>query len=100
MNAELSVIIVMKPFDSSFLNRSVHPLDLSIGPWMLDPGEGDIQCTFSTSLIKDVLRSVAISDMIRELDALICQHYMYAVGHSLIQIAQDLRGYHLTGFGI
>ncbi|MNE73633.1 hypothetical protein D3C80_1696550 [compost metagenome] len=82
----------MKPFDSSFLNRSVYPLDLSIGSWMLDPGEAMFNATFSTNPIKDVLRGVAITSAVRELDAVIRQHCIYAVVHSLTQIAQELRG--------
>lgn len=34
-----SVIIVMEPFNSSFFNRSVHPLDLTIGPRMVRLGK-------------------------------------------------------------
>ncbi len=87
----------MEPFDSNFFNRSVHTLDLSIGTWMLDPDEAMFNATFSTNPIKDVLRSVAIT---RELDAVILQHRVYAVGHSLNQIAQEMRDYHLIGSGI
>lgn len=62
----------MEPFDSSFFNRSVHPLDLSISPWMLDLGKTMFNATFSTNTIKDVLRGVAITGAVRKLDAVIC----------------------------
>ncbi len=62
----------MEPFDSSFFNRSVHPLDLSIGPWMLNLGKTMFNATFSANPIKDVLRGVAITGAVRELDAVIC----------------------------
>ena len=59
----------MKPFDSSFFNRSVHPFDLSIGPWVLDLGKTMFNATFSTNPIKDVFRGVAITCAVCELDA-------------------------------
>ena len=77
----------MEPFDSSVLNCSVHSLDLSIDPWMLDLGEAMFNVTFSINPIKDVLRGVAITGAVRELDVVIRQHRMYAVGHSFNQIA-------------
>jgi len=52
----------MEPFDGSLLNRSVHPLDLSINPWMLDLGEVMFNSTFSTN---------PITGAARELDAVI-----------------------------
>jgi len=55
---------------------------------------------FSTNPIKDVLRGTAIIGAVRELDTVIRQHRMYAVGHGLNQIAQELRGCHLTGSGM
>lgn len=67
-----SVIIVMEPFNSSFFNRSVHPLDLTIGPWMLNLCKTMFNATFSTNSIKDVLRGVAITGAVHELDAVIC----------------------------
>ena len=90
----------MEPFDSSFFNRSVHPLDLSIGPWMLNLGKTMFNATFSTNPIKDVLRGVAITSAVRKLDAVICQHHVDSIGHSLNQIAQELRSWHFTGFSM
>ncbi len=37
----------------------------------------------STNPIKDVLRGVAITGAVRELDAVIRQHHMYAVGQTV-----------------
>jgi len=90
----------MEPFDSSFLNRSIHPLDLPIGPWMLNPGKTVFNATFSTNPIKDVLRGVGITGAVRELDTVIRQHRIYTVRHNLNQIAQELRDCHLTGSGM
>ena len=57
----------MKLFDSSFFNRSIHPFDLTISPWMLDLGKMMFNAIFSTNPIKDVLRGVVITDTVREL---------------------------------
>ena len=35
MISELIVVVVMEAFDRRLLDRTVHPLDLSVGPWML-----------------------------------------------------------------
>lgn len=67
---------------------------------MLNSGKTMFNAAFSTNPIKDVLRGTAIIGAVRELDTVIRQHRMYAVGHGLNQIAQELRGCHLTGSGM
>ncbi len=39
MRFELLVAIVVVAFDGGFLDGAVHPLDLTVCPWMLDLGQ-------------------------------------------------------------
>ena len=47
---ELSMAIVMVAFDGDLLDRSVHPLDLAVGPWMPDLGEPVLDAVFLATL--------------------------------------------------
>lgn len=82
----------MEPFEGSLLNRSVHALDLTIGPCMFEHSEAIFNILLSTDPIKDVLKGIAITDAVHKLDTIIGQYPMNGVGYSLNQITQELRG--------
>ena len=53
MRRQLRVAVIMVPFDGSLLDRPVHPLDLPVGPGMLDFGEPVLDCEFRLKPARD-----------------------------------------------
>lgn len=100
MLLELLVIVVMEPFDGGILNSPVHPLDLTVGPWVLHFCQAVFNAVSSADPVKDVLELMEIARPIGELDAIVGQNSMDGIGHSGDQIAQELCSIHLSCLGI
>ena len=60
MTFKLPMAIEMIAFNGCVLDGSVHSLDLTIGPRMLDFGEPVLNAKFKATPIKDVLESEAL----------------------------------------
>ena len=66
--------VVVVTFDSRFLDRSVHSLDLAVGPGMLDFGEPVFDPVLTATHVKHVRdvsgrRAIGVARRERELDA-------------------------------
>jgi len=94
------VVIVVEALDGGILDGPVHALDLSVGPWMLNPGEPVLDAVLVADPVEDVVESVFVAGLIGELDAVVGQHRMDGVGSGCDEIAQELGCIHLAGFGI
>ena len=51
---ELLVAVVVVALDGGFLDRAVHPLDLAIGPGMLDLGQAVLDAVFPAAHVEHV----------------------------------------------
>jgi hypothetical protein len=83
---ELVVIVVVEALDRRVLDGSVHPLDLAVGPWMIDLGEAVLDAVFLASHgehVGHVAGRWAVGVTRREagLDAVVGQDRVDAVGH-------------------
>ena len=94
--AQLVMVIVMEAFDGRFLDGAVHPLDLTIGPGMLDLGQPMLDVVFVADPVEDVVERITIAGAVGELDAIVRQHGMDGVRDGFDQIAQELGGRHLA----
>lgn len=56
---ELTVAVVVIALDGRILDRPVHPLDLSVRPWMIDLGEAMLDAVFPAAHrehVSDIVR--------------------------------------------
>lgn len=67
---ELLVIVVVETLDGRVFDRSVHSLDLPIGPWVLHFGQAMLNTVLVTDPVEDVMESVEIAGPIGELNAI------------------------------
>jgi len=84
---ELVVTIVVIAFDCRFLDSSVHALDLTIGPRMLDLGQPMFDAVLSAAHIEHMRhesrrRSIGVARREGELNAVIGEHRVDFVGNS------------------
>ena len=61
--------VVVEAPDGGALDGSVPPLDLPVGPGMIDPGEPVLDAVLVADPIEDVVEGVFVTDMVGELDA-------------------------------
>ncbi len=94
---ELFVAVVVVALDGGDLGRAVHALDLPIGPRVVHLSQAMLDAVLCADPIEDVDESVLVTHPVAELDAVIGQHDVDAVGHSQDQVAQKLRRLHLPG---
>ena len=69
MAAQLVVVVIVEAFDGCFLDGSVHALDLSVGPGMLDLGEPVLDLMLAADTVEDVVEGIAMPFLVGELDA-------------------------------
>ena len=100
MTSELIVAVVVEAFHGRILDRAVHPLDLTIGPGMLDFGEPVINLMLVADTVKDMRECGCVAFLVRELDAVIGQHDVDAVRNRSNKIAQEICGSHFPRFGM
>ena len=85
--------LVMKAFDGRFLNRAVHPLDLTVGPKMVRLGKPVLDVIGFADHVKAHLArpgGVAVAWLLGELNAVVGQDRVNAVGHGFQQVFQEL----------
>ena len=93
MGAELVVAIVMEAFDRRVLDRAVHPLDLAIGPRGGRPRKPVLDPVGLADHVEAHLPGtggVTVARLFGELDAVVGQDRMDAVGDGLRQMLQEL----------
>lgn len=100
------MVIVVETFDSRVLDSAVHPLDLTVGPWVAGFGKSMLDIKISAGHLErmaakghvvpahyfNVFRCPAIASWVGEVGAVIGQHGMDFVWHSHSQIAQEVPG--------
>ena len=96
--------LVIKLLDGGFFQGSVHALDLSVGPGMVDLGQAVLDAICHADAVEDVLEGVAVPLVVAELDAVVGEDRVDRVRYGCDQVAQELSGFHLAGrtvqFGI
>ncbi len=86
--------VVMVTFDSGFLDRPVHSLDLAVCPGMLDFGEPVLDPVLTATHVKHMRHvsgrgSVGVARRERELNAVVGQDGMDFIGHGRDQRDQE-----------
>ena len=71
---QLGVAVVVVALDRSLLDCPVHPLDLAVGPGMLDLGQPMLDLMLVADPVEDVVEGVFVVRHVGELDAVIGQH--------------------------
>lgn len=74
MFLKLAVGLVVISADGRILDGAVHPLDLSVGPWMIDFGEPVLDAVLTAPHVEHVghvacRRPIGVARRIAELDA-------------------------------
>ena len=94
MHLQLLVALVVKAFDGRFLNRAVHPpLDLPVGPRVVRLGKPMLNVIGFGDHVKAHLArrgGVAVARLLGELDAIVGQDRVNAVGHGFQQMFEEL----------
>ena len=89
--------VVVIALDHRVLDRAVHPLDLTIGPRMVHLGQPVLDVVLGANAAEDVREGIGVLLAVGELNAIIRQDDVDAVGYRQDQIAQELRRFHLAG---
>ena len=100
VGCQLGMAVVMVAFDGRFLDRSIHPFDLTVGPGMLDLGQPVLDVMLVADPVEDVVEGVFVVRHVGELDAVVGQHGVDGIGHGSDQIVQELGGDHLARFAM
>lgn len=87
VKAELLVTIVVEALDGRVLDGSVHPLDLAVGPGMIDAGEVVLDAVLGAAQVEHVGQvagggPVGVARRQAELDAVVGEHGADAIGYS------------------
>lgn len=75
---------IVEAFDDRLLDRPVHLLDLAVGPWMVRFGEPVLDVVGLADHVEAHLTrlgGVAVAGLLSEMDAVIGQDRVDAVGH-------------------
>lgn len=86
MAFELVVAVVVLAFDRRVLDCAVHPLDLPVGPRVIDFGEAMLEAVFPAAHLEHVRdvagrRAIGLARRIPELDAVVGQDRMDLAGN-------------------
>ncbi len=95
MRAQLVVAFVIEAFDGRLLDRPVHSLDLTIGPRMVWLGQAVLDPICLADHIEAHLariRCVPVPGLLGELDAIVGQDRVDAVGNLLEQVLKKFPG--------
>src|SRR5206468_8699574 len=84
VGSELVVAVIVIAVDGRLFDRTVHPLDLPIGPWVMGLGQAMLDTVGSADLVEavDPVTSrppIAIFWQVGKLDTVIGQHRMQSV---------------------
>ena len=96
VSGQLGMAVVVVALYRCFLDRPVHPLDLAIGPWMLDLGQPVFDLMLVADTVEDVMEGVFVVRHVGELDAIVGQHGVDGIRHSCDQVPQELGSDHFT----
>lgn len=82
---ELPVAVIVKAFDGGFLDGAVHPLDLAVGPRVLDLGQTVLDAVLAAAHAEHMLhvagsRTTGIARQKSELDPIVGENSMDLVG--------------------
>ena len=87
VHPELVVGVVVVALDRGVLDGAVHPLDLTVGPRMVHLGQPMLDVVLAADAVEDVLAVPYVLLARRELDAVVGEHRMDAVGCRLDEVA-------------
>lgn len=90
MSAQLFMAVVVEALDGRVLDGAVHSLDLSVGPWVVNPGEPVLNAVLVADAIEDVVEGIFVAGVVSELDAVVGQHCMDGVGDRRDHLARFL----------
>lgn len=80
----------MIAFYGCILNRSVHSLDLAIGPRVTDLGEPVLNALSVANTVKGDFPVALGSFTFGELNAIVCQQGVDGIRHSVDQVGQEI----------
>ncbi len=86
MLLELVMAFIMIAFDRCVLDRPVHPLDLPIGPGMVDFGQPVFDFVFIADPVEDMPGGVFVPGLVGELDTVVGQNRVDRVGNGLDKV--------------
>jgi|SRR5271170_941545 len=97
VGAKLRMGVVVVALDRSFFNSAVHALDLAVGPGMIRFGKPVVDVVGKTDPVKRMTTEAggwtsAVLGQVGELDAVVGEHRVDAIGHSGEQRLQECRG--------
>ncbi len=95
MRSQLIVGFVVEAFYSRVLDRSVHPLDLTLGPRMIGHGQPVLDPVGLADHVeshRSGVDGVPVPGMLCDLDAIIGKNRVDLIGHSLKHVLQELPG--------
>ena len=94
---ELRVAIVVVPLHGSFLDGSIHALDLPVGPRMVGLGQSVFDAVLEADAVKRMSaqqrrRAAPVFGQVGKLDSVVCEHGVDVVRHSRGKRFQKCRG--------
>ena len=92
------MIVVVEACDGRLLDGPVHSLPLTIGARVVDLGQPMLDPMLVTDAIEDVVERLFVVGVVGNLDAVVGEYRVDGTGHSVDQIAQELRCDHLARF--
>lgn len=84
--------LIVIALDGRVLEGAIHPLDLTVSPGMIDFRQPVLDAMLFTDAVEQMLESPFILQAIGELDAVVREDDMNAVGHGSGQTAEELTG--------
>ena len=95
MRSQLIVGFVVKPFHRRVLDRSVHSLDLTVGPGMVGLGQAVLDPVGFADHVEahwPGIDGITVPGLLGELDAIVGQDGVDLVRHGLKHVLQELPG--------
>src|SRR4051812_34457037 len=84
--------LIVIALNGRVLDCSIHPLDLPVSPRVVDLRQPVLDAVLFTDAVEQMLERPLILEAIGELDAVIGEDDMNAVGHGGGQTAEELTG--------
>jgi hypothetical protein len=100
MSLEAFQVIIMERPDGCFLDRSVHPLGLTVGPGMVRPGQPVLDAMLETNAIEDMWSeepsgwSLTVLRQIGEGHAIIGQDLVYLIRKGRDDVSEEGGTFH------
>jgi hypothetical protein len=96
-------VLVVEGFDGRLLDGSVHPLGLTVGPWVIRLRRSMFDAVFETNAIEDMWSeeapgcSLAVFGQIREGHAVIGQDLVYLIWKGRDHVLEEGGAFHFAG---